>query len=97
MSRSGWRACTVATACWPVVAAWSMSATLPGTSNVTRALRPSFDTSDCPLSGSGALMPVAYLGWADSAAATWLAACRIPGSELNVTPGVLAWISTDSG
>ena len=41
MSRSGWRACTVATACWSVVAAWSMSATLPGTSNVTRALRPS--------------------------------------------------------
>ena len=74
-----------------------MSAALPGTSNVTRALRPSLDTSDCPLAGSGALMPAAYFGWADSAAATWPTACRIPGSELNVTPGVLAWISTDSG
>ncbi|HEX3965821.1 MAG TPA: hypothetical protein VHZ03_55795 [Trebonia sp.] len=96
MSRPGWRACTVATACWSVVATWLTSATLPGTSNVTRALRPSFDTSDCPPAGSGVLMPAASRGWADSAAATWLAACRIAGSELNVTPGVLACISTVS-
>ena len=32
-----------------------------------------------------------------AAKGAWLAACRIPVSEVNVTPGVLAWISTDSG
>ena len=42
--RSGWLACTPATACWRVVTAWSMFVTLPGTWNVTRALCPSFDT-----------------------------------------------------
>ena len=42
--RSGCLACTPATACWRVVAAWSMFLTLPGTWNVTRALCPSFDT-----------------------------------------------------
>ena len=78
MRRSGWRACTVATACWSAVAAWLTSATLPGTSKVTRALRPSFDTSDCPPADSGVRMPAAYLGRADSAAATSLAACRMP-------------------
>ena len=77
MRRSGWRACTVATAFWSAVAAWLTSATLPGTSNVTRALRPSFDTSDCPPADSGLRMPAAYFGRADSAAATSLAACRM--------------------
>ena len=42
--RSGWLACTPATACCRVVTAWSMFVTLPGTWNVTRALCPSVDT-----------------------------------------------------
>ena len=44
--RSGWRACTAATARWSAATAWSWLLARPGTSNVTRALRPSADTSD---------------------------------------------------
>src|SRR5215470_7642778 len=96
MRRSGCRACTPATACWSAVAAWSRSGTVPGTWNVTRALCPSLDTSDCPPPDSGVLMPVAYCGSAASAAATWDVACRMAGSVAKVAPGALAWISTVS-
>ena len=68
--------------------------TLPGTPNVTRALRPSLDTSAWPPADSGVLMPVAYVGNAASDAATWAAACRMAGSVAKVAPGVVAWIST---
>ena len=96
MRRSGCLAWTPATACCRVVAAWSTLLTLPGTSNVTSALRPSLDTSACSPGDSGVLMPVAYFGRAASDAATWRAAARIAGSVANVAPGVLAWISTVS-
>ena len=94
MRRSGWRACTVATAFWSAVAAWLTSATLPGTWKVTRALRSSFETSDCPPADSGLRMPAADFGRADSAAATSRAACRMLALFANVTPGARAWIST---
>ena len=63
---------------------------------MTRALRPSFDTSAWPPADSGVLMPVAYFGSAASDAATWLAAWRMAGSVAKVAPGVVAWISTFS-
>src|SRR5215469_17304811 len=65
MRRSGWRACTAATAFWSAVTAWLTSATLPGAWKVTRALRPSFETSDCPPADSGLRMPAADFGRAD--------------------------------
>ena len=99
--RSGCLACTPATACWRVVAAWFTSGTLPGTVNVTRALRPSFDTRAWPPEAgppedSGVRMPVASLGSAASAAATWDAAVRMAGSVAKVAPGAVAWMSTVS-
>ena len=96
MRRSACFACTPATACCRVVAAWSTLLTLPGTLNVTSALRPSLDTSAWPPADSGVLTPVAYFGNAASDAATWAAACRMAGSVAKVAPRDVAWISTFS-
>ena len=104
--RSGCRPCTPATACCKVVAACPTSGTLPGTLNVTRALRPSFDTRAVPPEDGppeawppvdrGVRMPVASLGSAASAAATCEAAVRRAGSVAKVAPGAVAWMSTVS-
>ena len=93
MRRSGCLACTPATACWRVVTAWSTFVTLPGTLNVTRALRPSADTR---LAAAASGCAAAYCGRAASDAATWAAACRMAGSVAKVAPGAVAWISTFS-
>ena len=68
--KSGWLAWTLATAPCRADTALSRFWTLPGTSNVMRALRPSFDTSAWPPADSGVLMPVAYSGRRASDAAT---------------------------
>ena len=101
MSRSGWLACTACTACWSAATAWSWLRTLPGTVNVTRALRPSADTSGrlspCPaVRVSGEPMPAADLGSAARAVTSCRAACRMLASPANVLPGARAWISTTS-
>jgi hypothetical protein len=41
-------------------------------------------------------MPVASLGSAASAVATWDAAARMAGSRAKVAPGAIAWMSTVS-
>ena len=101
-SKPGWRVCTVATARWSAATAWSWLAVLPGTTNVTRALRPSADTRD-PLPGrrppaaSGEAMWAASFGRADRAVTTWRTACRMSPSRARVWPAARAWISTSSG
>ena len=54
--RSAWSACTPATACCSAATALPGSVTLPGTWKVTRAVRPSFDTSALPPGCSGVRM-----------------------------------------
>ena len=99
--RPGWAACTAATARWSAATAWSELGTLPGTSNVTRALRPFADTSDgrpgCPApAASGDWIPVADFGRAVRAVTTSRTACRMLVSAANVRPAARAWIRTTS-
>ncbi len=95
-SRSGWLACTLATASSAGVTAVVTSAAGPGTVKVTSALRPFAETSAWPPGLSGELIPVAAPGTRASAAVTWLTAWRIAGSVANVCPGARSWTSTAS-
>ncbi len=96
-SRPGWRAATAATARSAGATAWSSLLTFPGTVKVTRALRPSAETSPgCPGS-SGEAMSRAACGSAASAAVTCRAVARMAGSVAKVAPGPPLprdWIST---
>ena len=63
---------------------------------MTRALRPSAETSAWPPAPSGDRMPAAACGSRARAVATSLTACRMAGSVANVRPVPRAWISTSS-
>jgi hypothetical protein len=99
MVRPGCWACTAATACWSA-ATWRsvlpLPLALPGTWKRTSALRPSADTSEPLPAVSGELMWLAFLGWADSAAATCWAAWRRSWLWRKVTAPDRAWMRTDS-
>ena len=95
-SRSGYLACTEATADSAGVTAVVTPPDGPGTLKVTSAVRPLAETSACPPGLSGDLIPVAAPGSRDSSVTTWLTAWRIAGSVPYVIPGVRAWISTAS-
>ena len=99
ISRPGWRACTPATARSAGTTVWSSWLTWPGTVKVTRALRPSAETSPVWPAPNGVAMSRAECGTAASAAATCWAARRMAGSARYVRPGPplpRGWISTYS-
>jgi len=80
MSRSGWWAAAAATAFRSGTTVWSSLLELPGTLNVTSALRPLAEMSDAPPLLSGERMPSAACGRLRSAATTCWVACRSSGS-----------------
>jgi hypothetical protein len=85
-SRPGYLAWTPATAAKSAATVVSARPCGPATRNVTRALRPSGETSVRPPGPSGEAMSLAARGSRPSAATTACAACRICGSLANVAP-----------
>ena len=98
--RPGWAACTVATARWAPVTICVALLTLPATSNVTRADRPSREISPWPPAArpvppgaKGEAMSVATPGMCRSATVTCRMASRACGSLAMVRPSRV-WMST---
>ena len=98
--RPGWAACAAATARWAPVTIWVALLTLPATSNVTRADRPSREISPWPPTArpvppgaNGDWMSVATPGMRCSATVTCLMAVRACGSLATVRPSWV-WMST---